>query len=1004
MNSLFKTTKRKVFLLLTAVFLFTVGIPTATAQQATVKGTVKDASSGEPVIGASIAAKGTDQGVITDIDGNFSILTNTKGTLVVSYIGYTTQEVAVNGRQTLNISLREDVQKLNEVVVIGYGTMDKKELTSAIGHVGEKDFLQSNSHDPAMQIQGKIPGVSINNTQMGDPNNNASIQIRGISSRNAGLGPLIVIDGVPGGNLDSVNPNDIASIDVLKDGAASAIYGTRGSNGVVLVTTKRGTKDGKVHTEYNGTIAINLPERELEVLNADEFRKYRVDTGLSTDYGSNTDWFKEITRVGYTQTHSISVAGGNENSSYRVTTDIRDAKGIDLRSTRLDYGTRIGFDHTTRSGLFKFSGNVTPRVIKANSTDVDAFKQALRANPTMPIKDASDPMGQKYTWFSGDDMFNPVERLKTAKDYHEYLNVDWDFTAKLNLLPLLSKGRLEGHRLSTQVTIGQKLNNDHYYTFKPSWNTEEIAQGSDKDGEASQKLTKERDESLEWTVNYGLEKNGHNFGFLGGYSYQQFMNYGFNANNKDFASDALTWDNLNSGEYAKEEGMNEMGSWRNSSKLIAFFGRVTYDYQKRYLMTASLRYEGSSKFGANHKWGYFPAISAGWRISDEPFLKGVKWINDLKIRADFGMTGNQDFSPYKSLPTYGSYSGIYYKGKWYTGWGPNINPNPNLKWEKGVNWNIGIDFALFGKLSGSFNYYSRKQQDLLGDYDVSTPPYLWGTIYANVGTMRNTGFEFQLTYDAIRTKDFSWTTTLVGATDNNKFLHFSNQIFHGQSYYDLCSMSNPGSPGQLVRIQEGQRVGNFFTYRYAGVDDTGNWLVYNKDNEVIPISNATTSDKAVTGNGLPWVTASWNNVFTYKNFDLTLFFTGAFGFDIYNIHDMYFALQRVNASYNTMMKSYTKNAALTNADNCNIDYFIEKGDYVKLDMCSLGYTLNLPKNKWLDRVRVYATARNLFTITGFSGIDPAQYPVNGLTPSTFNGSNKYYPSTRQFMLGAQISF
>lgn len=971
----------------------------------TVTGTVTD-NLGETIIGANIVEVGTANGTVTDLEGRYTLTVSPNATLKVSYIGYIEKMVKVGSASTIDIMLSEDSKTLDEVVVVGYGTMDKKELTSAIAHVSSKDFLGVGSMDPSMQIQGKVPGLTITNTAMGDPNSGASIQIRGISSRSAGLGPLIVIDGVPGGNMHNINSNDIESIDVLKDGAASAIYGTRGSNGVIVITTKKGTTDGKIRTEYNGYVSFDFAHEDLDILSAEEFRKYKVDTGVATDFGANTNWMDEITRTGFSQNHNLALAGGNSKTNYRISVDVRDARGIDIRTDRTDYGARLGFEHTTNGGLFKFSGNLTPRIVNRNHSDYEAFNQAISANPTMPIMNSKDKSGKSYSQFTGDAMWNPVDRLKTEKKYSEHKNLEWNMTAKLNLLPLLSKEKLSNHMLSTQATVAQIYNDEQYFEFRPSYSTLSANYNSSEFkgyGEAKQDYKKFRSEMFEWLVNYNFDKNGHNLGVMGGYSYQQFMNYGFSAENKKFTSDALTWDNLGDGTYMQEEGRNGMGSYRNSSKLIAFFGRATYNYMQRYMLTASLRYEGSSKFGKNNKWGYFPAISAGWRISDEVFMKDIKWINNLKIRADLGVTGNQEFGSYLSLATYAGYGESYFNGQYYKGWGSNKNPNPNLKWEKGLNWNVGVDFELFNILSGSINYYNRKQQDLLGDYKVSLPPYIWDSMFVNVGTMRNTGVEIDLNIQAVKSKNFSYNIGLVGSTENNKFLDFSNQTYTGQDYYETVGMVGPGSPGNLQRISKGERIGNYYVYRYAGVGDDGNWQVYNKDNEVIPIGEAKEEDKTIGGNGLPKFSASLNNTFVYKNFDLSVYFRGVFGFDIYNVHDMYYGLQAVNAPYNGLKKAFTDNKHITSGQNLLLDYFIERGDYVKLDVLSLGYTFNIDK-KWLERIRVYATARNLFTITGFSGVDPAQYPTNGLTPGTFNGGRAYYPSSTQVLFGAQISF
>ena len=444
-----------------------------------------------------------------------------------------------------------------------------------------------------------------------------------------------------------------------------------------------------------------------------------------------------------------------------------------------------------------------------------------------------------------------------------------------------------------------------------------------------------------------------------------------------------------------------MGSYKNGYKLIAFFGRVSYDWKGRYMLTASLRHEGSTKFGEHYKWGNFPAVSAGWRISDEAFMAGTKsWLTDLKLRADFGVTGNQDFESYKSLDTMTGFGYYVYNGKSYQVWGPGKNPNPDLHWEKGKNWNVGLDWALFnGNLFGSFNYFNRTQQDLLGDYNVTVPPYLFTTTFVNVGTMRNTGFEFDVTWNAIKKKDFTYTLNVVGATMGNEFVKFSNSKFVGQDFYYMVDTQDPYPFHTLQRIEKGRRIGSFYMLKYAGITSDGKWIVYDKDGDKILADNATDNDRQFVGNGLPKFTGSMTHSFRYKNLDASLFFQTALGFDIFNIHDFYYGIK--NFQGNVMDKAYSKNLAVTQNPIVS-DYFLEPGDYLKLSSVSLGYTLDL-KKKYLSSVRIYATATNLFTITKFSGVDPSTYQMNGLTPGA-TGSRTYYPSTRQFMLGLQVDF
>lgn len=976
----------------------------APQQKHKIMGNIVD-ETGLPVIGANVFVKGTTNGAVTDVDGNFILdVVDTRLPLVVSYIGYNSEEVLIGNRTRLNIKLSQDTQSLDEVIVIGYGSMAKKELTSAVSHVSNKDFLSVSSIDPAMMVQGKVSGVSITNTGAGDPNNQANIQVRGVSSRVAGLGPLIVIDGVPGGNMTNINSNDIESIDVLKDGAASAIYGTRGSNGVILITTKKGARDGQVHASYTGLVAMDMMVEEMETLNSSEFRELRAPKNQGVDQDGNTNWLDEISRTGFIQQHTITLSGGDSKSNYRASVDYRDAKGIDIRSGRKEYGARLSLNHTTKSGLLNFSANLAPRIVYRNDSDWSVFKTALEANPTTPVFDPKNP--SQYSNFNGQAAgTNPVELLKLDESGGETKLLDWDATLKLNLLPLLAKDENSIHSLSTQATIAQQVNDNFNFWFRPSTST--LAMNVGRSGEANRKYEKSRQESLEWLGNYMMELKEHRLKVMAGYSYQYFQNSGMSAENKDFPSDVLSYNNLAQGEWAKEEGRNAMGSYKNDAKLIAFFGRVSYDYKERYLFTASFRHEGSSKFGKNNKWGQFPAISGGWRISDEPFMKGMKWINDLKIRGDFGVTGNQNFDSYKSLSTMQGFGSYYYNGSFFTVWGPARNPNYDLKWEKGLNWNVGVDFSLFSRrVQGSLNYYNRKQQDILGDYTVPVPPYLFPETFVNVGAMRNTGIEIDLTVNAVQTRNFSYNIGFVGATNQNEFLHFSNSQYIGKEYLEVCDMESPGNPGRLQRIREGQRLGNYFTWAYAGIDEKGDWLVWNKDNtEKIPVSEATDDDKRVTGNGLPKFTASLSNTFTYKNWDLTVFLRGAFGYDLFNVHDLYYGLQ--SAPGNVLKKAYTKNSAITTGQNVLTDYFIENGNYVKLDVVTLGYRFNV-NSKWLDGIRLYATGKNLATFTGFSGADPATYQTNGLTPGTNIASNMgtrtYYPTSTQLLFGIQLDF
>lgn len=967
-----------------------------------ITGTVTDGH-GEPLTGVSVMVQGERIGVITDIDGNYEIEVPQGSQLRFSYIGYTPEKKKADKSGKLDVVMTEDSQLLSEVVVIGYGTMDKKELTSAISHVGEKDFLTISSSDPAMLIQGKVPGVSISNTGAADPNNQSSIQIRGVASRSAGISPLIVIDGVPGGSLANVNPNDIASFDILKDGAASAIYGTQGSNGVILVTTKKGNKDGTTTISYSATLSWDKVNRDLDMMSSADYREIRLPWGDNgTDLGGDYDWFAGVSRTGFSQKHNLSAAGGNERANYRVSADFKKSHGVDLRSDREEYGARASVNLTSKNGLFNLNVNLSPRLISSDAADWNVFRNAIAANPTTPLMDKEDPT-LYYNFFGQTSAYNPVEVQKLEKNHTDSKMIDMDGTLKLNLLPLLwTSSRECPLTVNTQITFAE-----HRYSYDQKWfrpSTSTMAINAGYDGQASQSHSGNRQDVLEWLANATGRFGKSNVKLMLGYSYQYFQNSGFSVENSDFANDGLGADNIGSGEYAKEEGVIGMSSYKNDSKLIAFFGRVSYDWDGKYLLTASLRHEGSSKFGKNHKWGNFPAVSVGWRISKEKFMESSRtWLDDLKIRADYGESGNQNFGSYMSLATMAGYGYSYVNGRYLQGWGASKNPNPDLKWERARNWNVGIDFAMFNnRFSGSFNYFQRRTEDLLGDYNVSVPPYMWPTAFVNVGTMENSGFEFDLNVNAVQSRDFTYSFNIVGSTMKNKFVDFSNTKYIGQDFYNMCETENPFPYYYLQRIEKGESIGNFYMWKYHGIDHNGDWLVYNKDGEVISASRATEEDKVKVGNGLPKFTMSTTHTFRYRDFDLSLFFRGAFGFDLFNIHDFYYGTRKYSG--NMLKKAYGKNFKISaSGPHAATDYFLERGDYFKLDQITLGYTLNLPNVRFMNKIRIYASVNNIFTITKFSGVDPSTYPVNGLTPGA-QGSCMYYPTTRQFIVGAQIDF
>lgn len=964
----------------------------AVAQTQKVSGTVVD-SSGSPILGVSVKVVGSGGGTLTSTAGGFSIQASPTDSLKFDFIGYESQVVLVGSAKNIHVTLHSVSNQLADVtlVSVGYGSLNKTEVSSAITHLDASDLSSVAGNGALMSMQGKVSGLNVTNTGTGDPNSTPNIQLRGASSRNAGLGPLYVINGIPGGNIDNLNQNDILSIDVLKGGAASAIYGTRGSNGVIVITTKKGSSDSRV--VYDGYLSLDYPTNKLHVLNRNEFMEHQ----RGTDFGGNTDWLEALTKspaVSHKQT--LQFSGGSSNTNYIGTVDYRNAHGIDLRSSKAEYGARVNINHHSKNGLYEISFNVAPRYAKTNLADRELFAKALSLNPTLsPYKEDGN-----YAYINNGGLFpfNPVEKSNLVKDQQEIKYLDMSGSFKLNIAP----------GLNTIVTGGEVSSSFRNYDFEPSiLTTRDKGNGGNGRNYAKQALDEHDQKSFEWTGNYNATFGKHNIKVLGGYSYQLFTNSGFGASNEDFPSDLLTWDNLGTGLYGQEEGVDGTSSYRNESTLIAFFGRVNYNFDKKYYLSASLRHEGSSKFGENNKWGNFPAVSAAWRLTQEPFMKGIDWLNELKLRVDYGETGNQDFDSYKSLLTYSGYGFFLFNQNNYQVIGPSQTPNPFLVWEKAQNFNLGVDFDIKnGLLSGSLNYYVRKNKDLLGDYPIPVPPNIQSSIYANVGTMKNSGLELQLDAQIIRHKDFTYTASFTGATNSNEFVAFSNSLYEASPYLDVVGMPAPGSPGNLQRLQEGKRIGSFYGLKSAGVDSTGALLVYNKDGEIIRGDKANNDDKQFIGNGLPKFTASLGNNFTYKNWDLSIFFRGAFGYKLFNTSAFYLGTPSTQQDANVLTSAYddSKYAKLTNPATTAIlsDYFLESGDFVKLDNVTLGYTHTF-ENKYIRQLRAYVTGRNLKTFTKFTGGDPELIETNGLYPGVTNKLD-YYPSSLQLIFGLQVTF
>ena len=974
------------------------------AQKQEIKGTLRS-SSGEMLPGVTVTIKGTNTSVVTDTDGRFSIDAPIGSTLIISSVGYQQKELKVTSTIVDGV-LQLANNTLNEVVVIGYGTQKKGEVTSAISSVSAKDFVKGPVRDAGQLIQGKVAGLSVSTTS-GDPTAGTQIRLRGVSSLLSSATPLILIDGVPG-QLNTVAPEDIESIDVLKDGSAAAIYGTRGTNGVILITTiKRKGGNQPATLSYSGYASVQQIAKKMDFLTAADYRLlisqgvkgfnqnldpnkpgYSTVNGSNDDWGASTDWFKEITQVPVSQVHELTLQGGNGQTNYTASLNYKDWMGIFKRSNNEQLVARVNINHSMLEGKLKFNLNAINRSQK-NFSGPNwnwIYRQTLIRNPTEPVKTETGE------WYERDVYFyqNPVRIIEETNGENKTSEI------RLNGSVVLSPIRDLNIKL---LVSGNKLNNLTAYSENFNFSST-----NGRRGYASRGTRLIQNSLLEFTTDYSKSIKDHHFTVLGGYSYQYDVTEGFSGNNSNFPTDLYTYNRLQSGDaLTLQNGPVGLNSDKSDAKLIGFFGRINYNWNGKYLLMGSLRHEGSSKFGKNNHWGDFPAVSVGWRINKEGFMKSVAFVNDLKLRAGYGVTGIAPSSSYLSLVslTYGTR--FLYNGNWIQQIAPTRNPNPDLRWEKKQEVNIGVDFALLNnRISGSIDYYKRTTKDMLYNYAVPTPPYLYSNILANVGSMENKGIEVLLNFTPFTSNNFDWNSNFTYSTNKNKLLSLSNTLF--QTTVDYIQAGYTGEPIQEAthRNYIGQPIGTFYGYKSIDIAADSTWIIESKDGKAIPISESNPSDKKILGNGIPKYIIGWNNSFRYKQFDLAVNIRGAFGFQILNFQKLYYANPKVN-QYNMLKQAFDPVYGKTSvyADLAYVSYYVEQGDYVKIDNVSLGYSLNLPKNSIFKNARVYVAGLNLITITGYTGVDPEVDPT-GLAPGA--DSRDKYPTTRTFTLGANFSF
>lgn len=957
--------------------------------EVTVKGVVKDAN-GEAIIGASVIEKGNAKnGTVTDIDGNYTLKVKRGATLTISYIGYISQETKGG-----NIILEEDLKSLNEVVVIGYGTQKKADVTSAVVSVKAEDFTKGNFNDAGDLIKGKVAGLTITRPS-GDPGATTQISLRGIATVSGNAQPLVLVDGVPG-SLSSVPPENIASIDVLKDASAAAIYGTRGAGGVIIITTKTGQREQRTEVTYNGYVSFSTWAKKADFMTSSDIRAGKT---TFNDEGYDTDWLDAISRVGVTQNHSISLSGGNVKTSYFGNFTYRKAEGVMKKTGNESMSVAFDMSHWMLNDMLKLNIKVNADQYQYDVNDATTiYRQAVIRNPTSPIwnEDGSYNEGSLLQYW------NPVSLQNEQSGKNKSQTVK--MTGNLTFEPI--KGWQTNLMLSKDQTINRGGN---YYTSNHS--LQGVNQKGSYSGSASQSGYTSEATYLELTSKFMKNFNNvHRLAALAGYSYSEDVYDDASMWNGNFPTDYFSYYNMGLGSKLTD-GQASMSSSKNSSKLIGFFGRVSYGYADRYNILASLRYEGSSKFGDNHKWGAFPSVSLGWNIMNESFMKSTKsWLNNLKLRAGWGITGVIPGSSYLSLLRYSYNGGNYYRnGKWNKGLKAASNPNPDLKWETAREFNVGIDWSVFNdRLSGSFDYYNKKTSDMLYDYTVPSPPNLYTTTTANVGEMRNTGFELMIKGVPVQTKDWRWETQATLQHNSNKLVSLSNDLYQTDNTQWLQGVGDPVTQ-YTHRVAVGESLGQIWSLKAVGVSDQGLFLIENpKTGQCAEFYQEMRNDYdnwyEYMGSGIPKFTLGWNNTINYKDFDLSLQCNGQFGYKIINQQRVFY---ENNAHAYNKLKSAADaiggNRPLSGAQSQVVtSYYIEQGDYFKLSSLTLGYTYTPKKKTYIQNARLYGSVYNVFTITKYKGTDPELGSDNFWTAGVDDRDK--YPTVRSFTIGLNVTF
>ncbi|WP_295771305.1 SusC/RagA family TonB-linked outer membrane protein [uncultured Mucilaginibacter sp.] len=980
------------------------------AQDSRITGVVVD-TKGEALPAVTVSVKGKSRATSTDANGKFSITAGAGDVLVLTYIGTNAKEVTVTSEKTYRIELTESSQALKETVVIGYGTSSRKAISSAIAQVKQEDLNRGAIADVGQLLQGKVPGLNI--TASGDPNKPASVILRGASTVNSPGSPFYVIDGIPGADIAAVAPNDIVTIDVLKDAAATAIYGNRASAGVIMVTTKRGKRNSSV-VSYNGYAGIEKVSNQLDLMNADEIRAYltKNNSGFSAnnDLGANTDWMKAIERsTAFSHNHNISLSGGSEHGTYSASVNYFKKEGILQGSALQRVIGRLAVDQYALNDKLKFSLNLSNSSSNSNNVPLQnvVLLQAAKHLPVNPIYNAD---GTYYENFGNTGYFNPLAISKNAKDDSKYNVLLGSFITEVKL-PF---GLTYNVNLSYQKTTSSRgeyygsyynayRGNGFYNNPDPAIGVYHTLINLGQNGTAARNELSNTVKTLETFLTWNKKFGEHSLTAVLGYSYQDnVVGEGITATTINFPTDNVGYNNFTlSNPYAVGTYRIDFGNTDVYGKtlLVSDFFRLNYNYKDKYLVQGSIRRDGSSVFGVNSRWGYFPSGSVAWRITQEDFMKNQSLFNELKLRASYGVTGNSfGINAYSAQLLYGIVDKYYNNGVLENAYGPKQGQNPDLQWERTASTNIGVDFAILkNKITGSVDLYNKNTSKMLFRYTVSPALVPGGSINANGGSINNKGIEVSLTANAVSTQNFNWSSTINAAYNKNKVTSMQNPYANVDSTL-YTSPEGPGQSGSTLQILKvGQPLGQFFTFKYAGKDANGNSLFYKRDGSTTtqPLTGV---DYFYAGSPQPKVLMGWNNSFRYKNFDLNIFLRGTFGNKIFNATRA--DLSNVSsANANNILRSAADDKLTDTRNYFYSDRYIESGSYVRLDNSTIGYNIKQPI-KSISNIRVYLTGNNLFVITGYKGVDP-EINQGGQSPGI--DYNNFYPKTRTFLLGVNVS-